>query len=99
MSQAEAVVHGVGIDAKTLRVLYRISFTSTTLPWKRDRLLHGRPLLPAEYRTTVKSVSQVKEVSRKLDISILGPPVFPYLYLPGGSAYAVLFWEMVSVNY
>jgi hypothetical protein len=55
MSQGEAVVHAEKkTGAKTWHVLFHIPLTSTTLPWKRHRLLDDRPVLAAECRT-VKS--------------------------------------------
>jgi hypothetical protein len=44
------------IMCKTLHILSHIQLISNMLPWKRNQLLHGRPLLVAEYRTTMKSV-------------------------------------------
>jgi hypothetical protein len=43
----------------------RMRLTSTALPWKRNQLLHGRPLLLAEYRTRVKPVRPAEPVFRK----------------------------------
>lgn len=46
--------------------------TLTTLSWKRNRLLLGRPLLITEYRTAMKSVWPVKSSFYKIDVSLVG---------------------------
>jgi hypothetical protein len=48
--------------AKTLHILPLIHLTLTTLCWKINRLLLGRPLLIAEYRRIMKSVWPVKRL-------------------------------------
>jgi hypothetical protein len=70
------------------------AFTSTTLPWKWNRLLHRRPLLVAEYRTKLKSVWPIKPILRNLTLRICA-----YLNFPEDTAYAVLFMNTISTLY
>jgi hypothetical protein len=73
------------IDAKTLHVLCHTRLTLTPLFWKRNRLLHGRPLLVTECRMTMKFVLPV------------WPPPRGGHHCLRSSTYAVLFKEKVAV--
>jgi hypothetical protein len=74
---------GLRIYAKILHVLFHIRLTFTTLLWKRNRVLLGRPSLVTEYRKTIKFVFPVWS------------PQWAYCFLE----YAALFWESVTVGY
>jgi hypothetical protein len=50
-------------------------WTLTALPWKKKRLLLGRPLLVVAYRTTLKSTWPLKPVSGKLSFRICASSV------------------------
>jgi hypothetical protein len=53
----------------------------TMLPWKRNRLLLGRPRMVVEYRPTMKSVSLVKPVSRKSKFRDWAPTMCSVIFL------------------
>jgi hypothetical protein len=52
-------------------VLSHIRLTLAALPWKRNRLVLGRPLLATEYETTIKSLWMANPSSRKLTFHVL----------------------------
>jgi hypothetical protein len=58
---------------KTLHKLSRIRLICTMLPWKLNWLLHGRPLLSAQYPITIKSVWRIKPVSTNSTFRIRAP--------------------------
>lgn len=56
-----------------LHIIHHILLTLTTLPWKRKRLLFGRPLLIAECKTRNKIRLISKDGFEKIHILFLGP--------------------------
>lgn len=68
----------------------------TTLPWKRIRMLFGKPPLINEHRTTIKSVRLVGPASTELTHFIWVPSA--YCYVPEYTAYAVSFWAIISIE-
>lgn len=81
---------------KTLRMRMRLA--STASPWKRDQLLHGRPLLVAEYRTRVKPMRPAKPIFIKsiFRACVSSVCVVIFLSIP---PVPFLFGEVLSINY
>jgi hypothetical protein len=68
------------VGAKTLHIPSHIRLTMTTLSWKRNRLLLGKPFFVTEYRTPVKQVStnstfRICNPSARADIFLNIPPL------------------------
>jgi hypothetical protein len=60
-------------------------------------MLLYRPLLDAEYQTSMKSMWLLEPVSKKITFHFR--PLKAYHYLPEAIIYSVLFSDMVSINY
>jgi hypothetical protein len=89
------------IDVKTLHITFSYRLTSTTLPWKRSRLLLGRPSLIAEYRKKIKSVGPVKQVSTKLIFrlwDLVRVPLFSGRYHPNSFSYRDGLHKLLKFN-
>jgi hypothetical protein len=61
------------VRTKELHILSHIRLILTTLPWKRNRLLLGRPLLVDELEATVRSIWSLKPVSGKWTFHLRAP--------------------------
>lgn len=85
------------IYGKTLHIPHT-RLTLTTLRWKQNRILLYRPLIDAEYQTSMKFIWLLKPVSKKKYISLLGR-CNVYRYLPEVIIYGVLCSKIVSINY
>lgn len=75
---------------KTWHIFSHIQLALITLPWKRNLLVFDRPLLIAEYHTTMKSVSGKAFLGEILCL-MFGPLVLLLFS-------AVLFMEMIPVS-
>jgi hypothetical protein len=81
-----------------LQILCYIRLILTKLLWTRNRLLHDRPLLVTEYRTTMKSIRSVKPVSTELTFRFWAPSthtvismkILPRQFYLGKSLYKLL---------
>jgi hypothetical protein len=79
-----------------LHVLSRIQLALTTLPWSRNRVFLGRPLLVALYWKTMNSFWPLKQFRDKLYFAS-GPPVW-IICSQWDITYAV-FRDMISIHY